>query len=164
MSFTGTETIVAQVLDVLQDGLPTALTALNSSYNDGVTLTDVETGSYWAHLMDPRLLESYPAIIVRRGPRERVGEYPAIGGEYAFANQIAVDIVVCDESHAVLTTKMDRYVRAVCELLAAEGSLTVGQCVLERVGYGEPESTDAREGQPLMDVPCFFSVVTYETP
>lgn len=164
MSFTGPETIIAEVLALLQANLGTKLTTLEAAYADGITLDDVAEDAYWPYLTDPRLLPSYPAIIVRRGPRTRVGDVPAIGGEYAFENQIAVDLVVSGDDHGTLTTKMDRYVRAVCELLCAADALTVGQCLLERVGYGEPEATDRAAGEFLQDVPCIFSVITYETP
>lgn len=155
---------MAEVVDVLSDGLETALAALETV--DGVTVDleppDDETG-YHNGLLRPWALPSYPAVMVRRGPRTVIGEREMPGG-YHFDNEFAVDIVLQGFDNETLTLQMDRYVRAVCELLCATGALDVGDCELVRVGYDEPQLTDRESGDYLQDVPVFFSVTTYETP
>ncbi len=162
MSFPGAEPIVSQVLTALSSGLATALSALGTVSGVTVALSapDADTG-YWGYLTNPILLPSYPAIIVRRGPRSVVGEREVNGG-YQLANELAVDIVLTGSDNATVTLQMDRYVRAVTELLTAAGMLSAGQCDLVRVGYEEPQLTDRDSGDYLQDVPVFFSVTTYE--
>ncbi len=164
MSLPGAEPIVKEVLAALTSGkLATALSALTTV--SGVTVDlpapDATTG-FHGYLTDPSLLPSWPAIVVRRGPRSVVGEREVNGG-YELHNAIAVDIVLMGTDNATLTLQMDRYVRAVCELLTTRGALSSGQCDLVRVGYEEPQLTDRESGDYLQDVPCFFDVLTYET-
>ncbi len=158
----GAEPIVKDILDVLTGGLTDALATLATV--NGVTVAlpapDAATG-FHGYLTDPRLLPSWPAILVRRGPRSVIGEKDVNGG-YELSNVVAVDIVVLGADNAILTTQMDRYVRAVCELLTVREALPSGQCDLVRVGYEEPQLTDRESGDYLQDVPCFFNVTTYE--
>lgn len=164
MSLYGAEPIVTEVVNILANGLTSALAALETV--DGVTVAltapDASTG-FWDHLTNPTLLPSYPAVMVRRGPRTVVGERSVNDG-YQLDNELAVDVILTDPDPATLTLQMDRYVRAVCELLTAPRALTMGDCELVRVGYEEPQLTDRESGDTLQDVPCFFSVTTYETP
>jgi len=160
----GAEPIVKEILTLLKSGMRAALAALGTV--DGVTVAlpapDADTG-FWGYLTDPALLPTYPAMILRRGPRHTVGER-AVNEEYHIDNHIAVDIVVFGSDNATLTLQMDRYIRAVCAILTATNALVCGDCELMRVGYEEPQLYDRESGDYLQDVPVFFIVTTYETP
>jgi len=164
MSMLGMEPIIADVLALLKAGMAAKVSLLLSV--DGVSVAlplPDPTSGYHGWLTDPTLLPTYPSILVRRGPRHVVGE-KAIGGEYEIENHFAVDIVVFGQDNATLTLQMDRYIRAVCELLLTPQALTSGQCDLVRVGYEEPQLYDRESGDYLQDVPVFFTCTTYETP
>jgi hypothetical protein len=174
MALTGIEPVVAAVVTVLKAGLPTALSALSAAFGDTVALGapcdgmigagyDSKADAYWTYLVDPRLLPSYPAVIVRRKPQ--VDGEPDFGNEYKITYAIVVDVVVTDSDIATCTLRTERYVRAVREILAAENSLgDVGTCYCDGVGWGEPEATDPNSSEYLQDIPMGFRILTEESP
>lgn len=163
MSFLGIGVVISQVEAQLKASLAAKCTALNAEYNDGVTIAEPRTASYFSYLTDPRLIPVKPALIIRRGPRTVAETPPAFGGEHVFSNAFAVDIVLQGRDPATLTKQMDRYVRAVSEILCG-GALACGQPELEHIGYEEPQLTDRKSGDHLQDVPLFFNLTTFESP
>ncbi len=163
MPFDGPITLRAEALDLLKSQLPTALAALASAAGTDLPAPDMETG-YLAYLVAPPLLPSKPAVMVRLGHRRRVGEAPAFGGEYEFANEFSVDIILEGTDNEALTQQMDLYVLAVTAIFGSETALDCGQCLVDEVGYDQPQLTNRDSGDYLQDVPVFCTANTFESP
>jgi hypothetical protein len=172
MPLYGPEPIVDAVVERLKDALPAALVSLAGEFTDSFDLTppydggtgddyDRQTDAYWPWLMDPRLLPSYPAVIIRL---KQQSDAPELGSSYEIGHQVVVDLVITDSDVASCTRRMWRYVRAVRETLAAPGvTPDVGQFFCAGVGWGEPELVDETTGEYLQDIPVTFTIQTSET-
>lgn len=172
MPLTGIEPVIDAAVARLKTALPAALATLAGQFPDGLTLPAPYDGgsgaahkrqedAYWPWLVDPRLLPSYPAVIVRAKPQT---DAPELGDAYDIGHMITVDFVITDNDIANCTRRMRRYVRAVRETLASPGATPdVGQFFCAGVGWGEPEMTDHDTGEYLQDIPMDFVIQTFES-
>lgn len=159
MAMTGIEPVVREVLDVLEDGLPAELAALEAEYADGITLAVPGAGSYFWHV--PTLIPAYPAVIVMPLPEAAVVMDMATSYQMTYA--IRVDIVTRHVDVPTTDVALWRYWRAVKGLLVPLDALTCGRCVLSAVDWSQPVIVDQQSGDELRDVPGLFRVTTYET-
>ena len=167
MSMPGIEQVISQVKTALQTALPTKLPALDSEYNDGLTLAIPDNASYstvFDKALATRLFQAggYPAVIIEPLPEQVQAGEPVFSDEYAIEHNLQVSVIVCVSDWRVQQTMLMRYLRALKETLGPQNSIDAGQCRYTGGGFAAEYTLPSHD--VLRDIAALFTVTTFQRP
>ena len=120
MSLTLAEGVVTKLKTYLTTNLATKLTALNTEYNDGITLVDMAT---W-YLGEPSIqsVQAWPAGVIMAEDVE-ITRWTSSFTDALY--NVTIVVLVLDQDTETLRKMLYRYIRAVWEVvLASESSIS----------------------------------------